>query len=244
MLAHRPGFLGQPGRGILPLKRITKGARNPRGACISLRPGGQAGQSELDLVPAHSHPLHNGLDNRPALIKGELKPAGREAVRGGGDLFLGKLPDFQEVDLALKPGDLLFELHPRLLDGRVPLPEAVCGQHLLEGVPVVNPRSRQSARIARDFARMSLAGASPPIAQVFAVAASGINSFTSGLGEGSQKSAARCSAAEEPPAWPERISRVVREPVWAAAALLVRPSAGSAGAVRTAPLCRPSRRSH
>jgi hypothetical protein len=143
-----------------------------------------------------------------------------------------------------KAGGLLFELHPRLLNGRVPLPEAVCGQHLLEGVPVVNPRSRQSARIVRAFARMSLAGASPPIAQVFAVAASGINSFASGLGEGSQKSAARCSAAEEPPAWPERISRAVREPVWAAAVLLVRPSAGSAGAVRTAPLCRPFRRSH
>ena len=37
VLAHRPNFLGQPGRGILPLKRITKGARTPRDVCISLR---------------------------------------------------------------------------------------------------------------------------------------------------------------------------------------------------------------
>ena len=35
MLAHRPGFSRKPGPGILPLKRITKGPRTPRGSWTS-----------------------------------------------------------------------------------------------------------------------------------------------------------------------------------------------------------------
>src|SRR6185369_14929476 len=88
------------------------------------------GEVDLDLFP-DDDPVYRTLDDVPALLEGEGRPAGIERACFHGEVCGRKLLDLEEVDLPLESRDLGVELAGALLKGAVTLSEALSRQAVL-----------------------------------------------------------------------------------------------------------------